>query len=757
VATKRSYPVVCIARAVLTFAATLGLARVYADASWIVPVAFAAFLPHALQEFAARRRWGGLLTLVVLLAAGWWLAMLVDDPGTTFLGMPTPSTFATFFQDLGHAPNELRSAVVPVAVGGPALLLAVIATYVVGALSEWTARRFDAPIGAIGPSVALFISIAALGQGRWAPTTACYGLAVLVYLLVLHYEELTERRSWFHTAGSKRSRLLTGGAAAAAFIVLVAIALGPAMPGADGEPLLDYRSLGEGGQGSVLTASPPILTLHDKLTQPAKKELFTVHTNDGKGWYWRVIALDHLSDDTWTVPPTDSESASKLDRPQNLPRSHRSVQQFDLGSLDAVWLPAAYRPTSITLHGAQVVPKSLTLYLASGALSDLRYTVESEIPQPTETELLRVRPRDLRDQADLTQLPDNFPDRVRNLAREVTKNAHTPYEEAVALEQFFGAQNGFTYTLDTNLHSSSRALEAFLFETKAGFCEQYAGAYAAMARSIGLPTRVAVGYQRGTQQQDGTWHVTNHDAHAWPEVWLGDEIGWYAFEPTPGRSNPSNNRGNGPSTPSTQPDSTPTTASNTGTSAPAQTNVPPSNPKGLEVPGQSTPTTKHDNTVQRVFLALLAIVGLAIAAAIIVLIGAAISAVLRTRRRRHHADARHRVLGAWAEALERMTAAGVEPRPSATPIEFALRYAPAHGAGAAGPPLMELARLQTSAMFAPDPPSDAEADDAWQHFDTIDRSVRHSVSRLERWKQRLRPPRPPSTDDDHDYQHEVRV
>jgi transglutaminase-like putative cysteine protease len=754
-ATQRPYPVVCIARAVLTFAATLGLARVFTEASWVVPVALAAVVPHALQEIAARRRWNGWVTLTVVVAAGWWLAMLVDDPGSTVLGVPTPTTIGQFFHDLGLASDELRSAVVPVAATGPALLLAVVATYVAGAISEWMARRFDAPIGAIGASIALFISIAALGEGRWAPTTACYALAVLAYLLVLQYDELTERRSWFHTAGAKRSRLLAGGVAAAAIVVIVSIAIGPSMPGAEGEPLLDYRALGEGGQGNVLTASPPILSIRDKLRQPDKQELFTVDTDDSEGWYWRVIALDHLSDDTWTVPPTDAEPASSLDRPDNLPPSRRSVQRFDLGEIDAVWLPAAYRPTDITLDDAQVVPNSLTLYLASGALSDLEYTVVSEIPQPTDEQLRAVTEDDLRDQRTLTELPDDFSDRVRELARDATEGASTPFEAAVALEDFFGSANGFTYTLDTDLHSSSRALEAFLFDTRAGFCEQYAGAYAAMARAVGLPTRVAVGYQRGTQEGDGAWHVTNHDAHAWPEVWLGRDIGWYAFEPTPGRANPSNNRGSEDATPSTEPETTPTTGLSTPTSTPTPNSLGPLDPDRLEVGTPATATQQDDNTAQRVVFALLAIALLAVAGTLIVLVVAAISAVLRTHRRRHHADARRRVLGAWAEAVERMAAAGVEPRPSATPVEFALRHAPAHGAGAAGPPLMELARLQTSAMFAPDPPSDEQAAEAWEHFDTIDRATRRHVSVFQRWKHRLRPPRPPVRD--LDYEHEVQV
>jgi transglutaminase-like putative cysteine protease len=618
-------------------------------------------------------------------------------------------------------------------------LLAVVATYVAAAISEVTARRFDAPIGAVGASIALFISIAALGEGPWAPTTACYALAVLTYLLVLNHGEITERRSWFHTARSRRSHLLAGGALAAVGVVLVAITIGPSLPGAEGDPLLDYRSLGESGQGNVLTAAPPILTLRDKLVQPEKQELFTVETDDDEGWYWRVIALHHLSDDTWTVPPTDSEPASTLDEPRDLPRSTRSVQRFDLGGLDAVWLPAAYRPTRITLEDAQVVPNSLTLYLASGALSDIQYTVESLIPQPTSDELGAVAWEHLADQSDLTDLPADFPEAVRELASDVTSGAASPFAAAAALEEFFDPANGFTYTLDTNLHSSSRALEAFVFETRAGFCEQYASAYAAMARAIGLPTRVAVGYQRGEQTSDGVWHVSNHDAHAWPEVWLGEQIGWYSFEPTPGRANPSNNRGSDDTTPTSEPQTTPTTGSSAASSTPTPTGFGNLNPEQVEVPGQASAAGTGDDTMQRVLATLLVIVGLAIVGALVALVTAVVRAFLRTHRRRHHRDARHRVLGAWAEALERMAAAGVEPRPSATPVEFALRHAPAHGAGTAGPPLMELARLQTSAMFAPDPPTVEEADDAWKHVDTIDRSVRASASWFTRWRCRLRP------------------
>src|SRR5439155_17454307 len=85
---------------------------------------------------------------------------------------------------------------------------------------------------------------------------------------------------------------------------------------------------------------------------------------------------------------------------------------------------------------------------------------------------------------------------------------------------------------------SGRDLEHFLFESKRGYCEQFSGAYAAMARAIGLPARVAVGFTAGElDPTTGEYVVKGFNGHAWPEVYL-DGFGWVAFEPTPGRGMP---------------------------------------------------------------------------------------------------------------------------------------------------------------------------------------------------------------------------
>lgn len=67
-----------------------------------------------------------------------------------------------------------------------------------------------------------------------------------------------------------------------------------------------------------------------------------------------------------------------------------------------------------------------------------------------------------------------------------------------------------------------------------GYCEQFAGTYAAFARAVGLPSRVVVGYTPGELRDDGRYYVQGKHAHAWPEIYF-DGVGWVPFEPTPGR------------------------------------------------------------------------------------------------------------------------------------------------------------------------------------------------------------------------------
>jgi transglutaminase-like putative cysteine protease len=732
-----------VTRAGLTLAAALSLARVLAGGSWFGAIAFAALLPPAIFAIVQLRRWNPFTALLLCGVTGVWLAMIVDDPSDTAAGLPTGTALSTLRTDISNAPHVLRSAVVPVNPVGAALVLAVVTTFVVALATEVVARRLDAPIGAVGPSIALFVAIAALGSGRWGPTTAVYALVVIAYLVALQHVEVAARRTWFQSGRARRSQAVTGGVAAGAIIVAFAIAAGPAFPGARAAAWINYRKLGVGKGSSELDAPSPFLTIRNKLTIDANREIFTVQTSDRQQYRWRAIALDVLNgkDDEWGLSATRG-STSQLPKPTHAPDAHEVTQTFHMNvAEDPYWLPAAYQPTKISVNNVETLPSSATLFLSKGSVAGVTYQVQSEVRNPKSSLLESVTMPELAPMAADTKLPPNFPDDVSRLADQIVADAKatTPYDKAFALQQFFQSDL-FTYDTTVNYSSAPDALVAFVLHERKGFCEQFAAAFAEMARHLGLPTRIAVGYQPGTTGSDGLLHVRGADAHAWPEVWLGSTVGWYAFEPTKGRADPVTGQG-AHTTPATTPSNT--TPNSVGNTTPKTTpktppTQPATDPNSVKVNPPPKTAHAHHNGWRNTLLALAVLAGLAILAALAWLAALVVQALERTRRRRNAHDTRRRVLGAWAEALDLLTAAGVNPRPSATAVEFALRHAPAHGAGDAGPPLMDLARLHTAAMFAPEPPTDAEADEAWRLVAAIDAALRESLPRSTRWRTRLR-------------------
>jgi hypothetical protein len=117
-------------------------------------------------------------------------------------------------------------------------------------------------------------------------------------------------------------------------------------------------------------------------------------------------------------------------------------------------------------------------------------------------------------------------------ARGLTQRARSPYAAVLALESWLRQRGGFTYNERPPV-SNRPPLINFVTTSKAGYCQHFAGAMAVMARLLGIPARVAVGFTSG-RLRDGAWAVTDHDAHAWVEVWFPGH-GWVPFDPTPGR------------------------------------------------------------------------------------------------------------------------------------------------------------------------------------------------------------------------------
>jgi len=129
-----------------------------------------------------------------------------------------------------------------------------------------------------------------------------------------------------------------------------------------------------------------------------------------------------------------------------------------------------------------------------------------------------------------SELPDDGNPRTRELAREMRDEAGSDRAFVEAVLRMLN-EDEFYYTLEPP-PLGSNPVDRFLFETRRGFCEHYASAFSVMMRSVGIPTRVVLGYQGGeVNPLGGHLIVRQSDAHAWTEIWL-DGIGWLRVDPT---------------------------------------------------------------------------------------------------------------------------------------------------------------------------------------------------------------------------------
>ncbi len=160
----------------------------------------------------------------------------------------------------------------------------------------------------------------------------------------------------------------------------------------------------------------------------------------------------------------------------------------------------------------------------------MTYTVESVDIAPDGPALASALAGTPNDDAVTGEIPSDLPDTLTNLAQKVTANADSPAAKAAAIQAFLRSSQ-FSYSTERLPGSGYQALENFLLVDHKGYCEQFASAMAMMARVVGIPSRVSVGFLPGDRDGD-SWKVSIRDMHAWPELYFAG-YGWVRFEPTP--------------------------------------------------------------------------------------------------------------------------------------------------------------------------------------------------------------------------------
>lgn len=309
---------------------------------------------------------------------------------------------------------------------------------------------------------------------------------------------------------------------------------------------------------------------YEGITFPAEKTVVLRVDGPSTPYYWRTTTLDVFDDNHWfeRLFPLEQvdHDVQTLQLPQLIPTRARNEerwveQRVRVEALVDDHLAAAGTPVALDGRGLGIV------FLLSGGVlrantpvgAGESYRIWSYAPDPAPRSLARapaeyplVAARFL--EIDGRQVPAfGSPGRERtvralfddpsyaaftrhrpmyDVARRVVAGARTPYAVVLALESWLRQTGGFSYD-ESPPRGQGAPLVAFVTQTKAGYCQHFAGAMAAMLRLLGIPARVAVGFTSGTQD-DGTWVVTDHDAHAWVEVWFAG-IGWVPFDPTPGR------------------------------------------------------------------------------------------------------------------------------------------------------------------------------------------------------------------------------
>jgi transglutaminase-like putative cysteine protease len=299
---------------------------------------------------------------------------------------------------------------------------------------------------------------------------------------------------------------------------------------------------GAAGNGPALD---PFISINAQLSGDQPVDLFKVQTSDPQ--YWRLYTLDVFDGEEWrSSDPDGSEGGRTVTVPTVLPQSQgysppadSQTQSYTFTILNdfdpAHALPMAQTPEEITSGGLGDVtwdPYRGQAFVDGGLDAGLEYTVRSRIVVPTADELDLVRNLTAERYGRWSDLPEDLDPRIGQIAKDWTDEAASDYDKVLAIQRRFHAEE-FTYSTEVEPTDDADALLAFLTETKTGFCQQYATAMAVLVRELGLPARIAVGYQAGTLQDDGTYLVQTKDAHAWVEVFF-EGYGWVQFEPTPG-------------------------------------------------------------------------------------------------------------------------------------------------------------------------------------------------------------------------------
>jgi len=412
------------------------------------------------------------------------------------------------------------------------------------------------------PAIAIVLVVLGFGSttddvGRlfWAP----FAFLLLAGCMLVLSRSL-QRERW-------RATDALAGAATATIAALLALSLLGATSVAASKPLQDWRTWGFGGADSALFVFD-WLENYPRLLDPVTNER-VMRVRSPVASYWRANALDAFDGSNWSSEASYNDpltlGSAWGGRVYAVPLSHPEppgkfvTESFEIVSTytDHLFVGGSPRSVSVARPVVVRVTDAHALALDQAVGPTLAYSVTAVIPQVKPADLLgRGRDYPAHVLAEDVALP--FPARpdsvglspesawrsamsgsrarrewlgLYQLNQDIVGSMTDPYRITLEVERYLRAH--FAYSLDPPRTGYRSPYAAFLFQTKNGYCQHFAGAMAVLLRFNGVPARVAVGFATGKRAGDGSFIVSRTDAHAWVEVYFPG-VGWLPFEPTPG-------------------------------------------------------------------------------------------------------------------------------------------------------------------------------------------------------------------------------
>lgn len=496
----------------------------------------------------------GLIAQDLAAYAAWLWAGLRGAAAPTAEARALPflaTALARFWSNLLAAPSGGEAgARLIVLVGGLAT------TWLAALLLGWALARERALLPWAMPALAATTTTALLGGS--SGVEIAFALA-LVLLLLLANTARRRERSWDARGADYSNELGRDAIAWGACCVMLVIVLAEIIPTTVSNPLADFfwrdvelpsgvavleRNIPRPQRSSsaqIGISTLPALPLGVSLEKaPPGKVILRIHTSaplPAGPWprYWRARVFNFYTGRDWTTNARIGDFTSVALAPTDVPGSIlEEIEDLRDDRTIVVGMPDIV--TTDLAATAERLPDGSLAALTTGG-NATRYQVISRPQEQAIPPRLDTIPPDM---SSFLALPSNYSQRVLDLAQVVAGGRASAYERALALEAYL---RGLPYAYAVQpVPTRGDAVEQFLFDMQQGYCTYYASAMAVMARSLGIPARLAIGYATGEfDATSNTYLVRQADAHAWVELYIDGR--WLPFEPTPIRPLPA--RGGG--------------------------------------------------------------------------------------------------------------------------------------------------------------------------------------------------------------------